>query len=121
MNLREKLLVHLEIGEEMAGDEEIRERAEQSELVRDVQREKPRDEAHSLHIPEIRPVNREDLEALLQLAAQRGAHAEQLQRARIERFPRSYPKVRDRSTPTPRSVCSRPIVTVEFPPESRYA
>lgn len=105
----------------MAGDEEIRERAEQCELVRDIQRQKPRDEAHSLHIPEIRPVNREDLETLLQLAAQRGAHAEQLQRARIERFPRCYPKVRDRSTPTPRSVCSRPIVTVEFPPESRYA
>lgn len=82
--LREKLLVHLEIGEEMAGDQEIGERAEQRELVGDVQREQPRDEAHSLHVPEIGPVDREDFEALLQLAAQRRAHAEQLQGATVQ-------------------------------------
>ena len=117
--LREKLLVHLEIGEEMARDQEIGERAEQRELVGDVQREQPRDEAHSLHVPKIGPVDREDFEALLQLAAQRRAHAEQLQGATVQRLPRGYPKVRDRSTPTPRSVCSRPMVTVEFPLGSR--
>ena len=86
MNLREKLLVHLEISEKVSGDEKIRKCAEQTELVRDVQREKTRDEAHSLHIAEIRPINREDLETLLQFASQRRTHAKQLQCAMIDRW-----------------------------------
>lgn len=105
----------------MAGDQQIRERTEQRELVCDVQREESRDETHSLHVSEVGPINREDFQALLQFASQRRTHAEQLQRATVERDSRGYPKVRDRSTPTPRRLCSRPMETVEFPPGSRKA